>query len=68
MKKTDSQRRAQNRYIEKGKSIFLFFPNSKRSVYDYIKKQSEKYGIGVATYIKNILEYDMKESKEHGTD
>lgn len=59
MEKTIAQKKAQTKYLSKGKLITVFFSENEKPIYDYLKQQAITCEIGVATYIKKIIEGDM---------
>lgn len=68
MKKTTAQKEAQKKYINKGKILHVFFPCDRMTVYEYTKKKAAQLDMGMATYIKNILETDMRDSNDKRKD
>lgn len=55
MRKTDAQRRAQKKYIQKGRFINLFFTEAELPLFNRLEYLGSYYGVPKAQLIKKIL-------------
>ena len=52
---TEAQKRAKEKYRQKGKQISIQFYQTEKDLIEHLEKQPQK-----ATYIKNLIREDMK--------